>query len=314
MSSLVSVIMPAFNNAELIGESLQSLLDQTYHNWECVIVNDGSQDNTEEKIKPFLKDERFIYITQENQGAAVARNNAIAESRGDCICFLDADDVYLPESIQRRMDFIKQHPVKFLYTDFYWIKKTEDFENYQSLTSELHQSNHIQRLGGAEKFDINYYVSDRTEFLKHNVSFMKAWTGTVMIDAKFWKNTVERFFDSALSAGEDMDMWWHVILHPDVDKVGFIDEPLSLYRFYNNSWTKKNFLGDQFVYFQRIFDQLPQYLSRKESARCIYDAMWANFSKDYKKRRAIYRKLLALDSLSFKYWKEYMGVLLREFR
>ena len=90
---LISIIVPCYNQAEYLDECLQSVLDQTYQNWECIIVNDGSPDNTEEVAKLWLKkDFRFKYFFQDNKGVSAARNNGIKNAKGEWILPLDGDD------------------------------------------------------------------------------------------------------------------------------------------------------------------------------------------------------------------------------
>ncbi len=89
---LISVIVPCYNQAQYLDECLQSVLDQTYQDWECIIVNDGSPDNTEEVAKKWLaKDSRFKYFYKENGGLSSARNAGIKDSIGQFIFFLDFD-------------------------------------------------------------------------------------------------------------------------------------------------------------------------------------------------------------------------------
>lgn len=91
--SKVSIIVPCYNQAQFLDEALQSVLDQTYQNWECIIVNDGSPDHTEEIAKKWVaKDTRFIYLYKENGGLSSARNAGIDKARGEFILPLDADD------------------------------------------------------------------------------------------------------------------------------------------------------------------------------------------------------------------------------
>lgn len=93
ISSLVSIIVPCYNQAQYLDEALQSVLNQTYTNWECIIVNDGSPDNTEEVAKKWVaKDKRFKYFYQENGGLSSARNFGITHAIGEYILPLDADD------------------------------------------------------------------------------------------------------------------------------------------------------------------------------------------------------------------------------
>ena len=93
MNPLISVIVPCYNQAQYLDECLQSVLDQSYHNWECIIVNDGSPDHTEEVAKKWTeKDFRFKYIDKENGGLSSARNAGLKEAKGEWILPLDADD------------------------------------------------------------------------------------------------------------------------------------------------------------------------------------------------------------------------------
>lgn len=93
-SSVVSIIVPCYNQSHFIAETLDSVLAQKYTNWECVIINDGSIDNSEEIILRYCeKDERFVYLYQDNAGVVAARNNAIAHSHGKYILPLDGDDL-----------------------------------------------------------------------------------------------------------------------------------------------------------------------------------------------------------------------------
>ncbi len=109
MNNLVSVVVPCYKQAHFLEESLQSVLDQTYSNWECLIVNDGSPDNTEEVAKRWCsKDERFSYIYKENGGLSSARNTGIKLSKGLFILPLDSDDIlhvnYLKKMVPELID------------------------------------------------------------------------------------------------------------------------------------------------------------------------------------------------------------------
>ena len=98
---LISVVIPAYNAEQFLDETLESVLSQTYENWECIIVNDGSTDNTESIAKKWCeKDARFRYFYKENSGASDTRNFGIKEARGEYIAFLDADDLYMPNFLE----------------------------------------------------------------------------------------------------------------------------------------------------------------------------------------------------------------------
>ena len=111
MSKLVSIIVPCYNQAHFLNESLSSVLKQSYSNWECVIVNDGSNDNTEQTALSWTKkDTRFKYVKQENKGLSSARNSGIKTSLGDYILPLDADDII-------REDFLDKTVPELLEND-----------------------------------------------------------------------------------------------------------------------------------------------------------------------------------------------------
>lgn len=93
MNSTASIIVPCYNQSQFLDEALQSVLDQNFTNWECIIINDGSTDDTEKVAKKWLEqDERFGYIYQENRGVSNARNSGITQANGEFILPLDADD------------------------------------------------------------------------------------------------------------------------------------------------------------------------------------------------------------------------------
>lgn len=113
----ISIIMPCYNQAQYLDEALQSVLGQTYSNWECIIVNDGSTDNTASIVKGWLtRDKRLGYFEQENKGVSNARNTGIANSEGEFILPLDADDKISSDYLQLALDeFVKNPDLKIVY-------------------------------------------------------------------------------------------------------------------------------------------------------------------------------------------------------
>jgi len=103
-SSLVSVIIPAYNRADLVEETLDSILNQTYTNWECILVDDGSTDGTIQLLKEYaLKDPRFIVLSRDDdrkKGANACRNIGLENAKGDYIIFFDSDDLMTPHHIE----------------------------------------------------------------------------------------------------------------------------------------------------------------------------------------------------------------------
>lgn len=116
---LVSIIMPSWNTARFIEESIKSVLAQTYKNWELLIVDDCSTDDTDEKVRPFTADERVKYFKlEQNGGAALARNFAIRKAEGEWIAFLDSDDLWSPEKLERQLKFMNGNGYVFSYHEY----------------------------------------------------------------------------------------------------------------------------------------------------------------------------------------------------
>jgi glycosyltransferase involved in cell wall biosynthesis len=126
MTPLISIIIPTFNRADLIGETLDSVLAQTYSNWECIIVDDGSTDNSIEVIQKYLiSDARFIYFSRpeyKKKGPSSCRNFGLEKSNGEYIIFLDSDDLLADFCLENRIEFALANQ------DFdFWIFKMQTF-------------------------------------------------------------------------------------------------------------------------------------------------------------------------------------------
>ena len=119
---IVSVIMPSYNAERFINESIESILRQTYGEWELIIVDDKSTDNTARVIESYIQKDKRIkcILLEENSGPAVARNRAIKEARGHYIAFLDADDLWMPQKLEK--------------TDSFYAERKHCFELYRLLS------------------------------------------------------------------------------------------------------------------------------------------------------------------------------------
>ncbi|MFV0149532.1 glycosyltransferase family 2 protein [Empedobacter falsenii] len=134
---LISVIVPCYNQAQYMDECLQSVLDQTYHNWECIMVNDGSPDHTEEVALQWTeKDSRFIYLKKENGGLSSARNAGIEIAKGEWILPLDCDDKIGNRYLElAEKEFDKDYAIiyceakKFGLVNENWLLKDFSIEN-----------------------------------------------------------------------------------------------------------------------------------------------------------------------------------------
>lgn len=118
--NLVTVIVPCYNYAHFLGETLDSIIAQTYPNWECLIIDDGSTDNTKSVAESYCKkDDRIIYIHQHNQGLSAARNKGIELAKGEYIQFLDSDDLISPEKLRHQVTcFTSNTEVDMVYSNY----------------------------------------------------------------------------------------------------------------------------------------------------------------------------------------------------
>jgi len=128
---LVSIIMPAYNCGDFIEITLNSVIAQSYKNWEVIVVDDCSTDNTSFVVKEYAKkDERIKYNKlDKNSGAAVARNTAVDLANGKYIAFLDSDDVWVPEKLQKQIRFMKENGYNFTCTSYTKIDEKGHYLN-----------------------------------------------------------------------------------------------------------------------------------------------------------------------------------------
>jgi teichuronic acid biosynthesis glycosyltransferase TuaG len=132
----ISIIMPAFNADRYISTSIQSVIDQTFQNWELIIIDDGSTDDTANIVKAVQdKDERIIYFYQQNKRLGAARNSGFRLAKGKWIAFLDSDDLWDPAKLAVQMDFIEKNKVDVVYTDGYMLmEQTQQLIPYPTIT------------------------------------------------------------------------------------------------------------------------------------------------------------------------------------
>jgi glycosyltransferase involved in cell wall biosynthesis len=180
----VSVIIPTYNRAHLIKQSVQSVLEQSYQNFEVIIVDDGSSDNTEKVIRDLGNPEKIIYRYQENQGRSNARNHALQIATGQYITFLDSDDIYLPNKLQMQVEYLDAQPeVGMVYASAI----CED-ESGNSLGFQYHASAHG-------------YIYEQVAFYIPVTIILP----TVMVR----REIIEKvgYFDENLNRFEDTDYW-----------------------------------------------------------------------------------------------------------
>ena len=128
IKDLVSIVTPSYNSSKFIIETINSIISQTYTNWELLIVDDCSTDDTVEVVRTYIsehKENRIrVFVNEKNSGAAFSRNKALREARGKWVAFLDSDDLWMPHKLEEQLDFMKANDYHFSYT--YYIQIGED--------------------------------------------------------------------------------------------------------------------------------------------------------------------------------------------
>lgn len=117
---LVSIVVPVYNAEKFLKDTIQTVLEQTYPNWELLLVDDCSNDNSVDIIKEYVKDDKRIRLlkNEKNSGAALTRNHGIKEAKGTYLCFLDADDLWEKEKLEKQLKFMKDNCCAFSFTDY----------------------------------------------------------------------------------------------------------------------------------------------------------------------------------------------------
>lgn len=176
----VSIITPTFNRADYILESVDSVLAQSFQDWELLIVDDGSYDNTKELLQPYLNDQRIHYFYQQNQGQSVARNYALTKALGEFVCFLDSDNRWLPFKLHHQIGLMEKKPdVGVVYGDVATINESGEEisrknmkrysghiaaqmlkDNCVSMNTAMARRTCFEQIGGAKK---NRRVADDYE-------------------------------------------------------------------------------------------------------------------------------------------------------
>lgn len=216
---LVTVIVPCYNYAHFLGETLDSVLAQTYTNWECLIIDDGSTDRTKEVAEHYCqKDKRFRYIYQSNQGLSAARNKGIDEAKGEFIQFLDSDDLITSEKLRHQVtSFSSNEQVDMIYS------------NYNLMTAD-----------GSKRWGVeatNWIVMKHQPFNE----FLHYWEKgfTIPIHAYLFKRSCFNKwgkFDVTLPTHEDLALQFNFSLHGAQYKM--LDEVSSIYRVHASSMAK----------------------------------------------------------------------------
>jgi len=231
----VSVIIPTFNRAHLIGKAIKSVLNQTYRDFEVIVVDDGSKDNTKEIIRSFT-DKRIKYFKKykENRGISVARNIGIKMARGKYIALLDSDDEWLPEKLGKQVQLL-QNKSSEVGVVCSWSYTIDEKGNYISKRC-------LPKKGG--------YIYE--DLLSTNPISVP----TVLIRKECFNRV--GLFDDLLNAQEDWDMWVRIAKYY---RFALIKVPLVKYRLHSNQLSKN--LGVKIITANRILVKYANELKKR---------------------------------------------------
>ena len=207
---MFSVIMPLYNKAPYVAKAIGSVLAQTFSDYELVIVDDGSKDDSAEIAEKIIAGgDHCKMIRQENAGVSVARNNGVAASRGDYLCFLDADDWWEPTFLEEMKKLIEEFPDAGIYGTNYTI------------VNETKHKTRVARIGVDEGFERGYINYCR---VYADTMYMPLWTGAVCIPRDVFNE--QSGFPNGIKLGEDFLLWIRIALKY---KVVILNKPLAYY-------------------------------------------------------------------------------------
>jgi len=212
-SLLVSVIIPAYNQAAWLPFALESVLNQSYRRFEVIVVNDGSTDETGQILRGYGK--RIRVIAQANAGLSAARNSGLRAAKGELIGFLDSDDLWYPEMLSATVSYLNEKP------DIDLVCGGWDFINEKGFQkSSVFKPSRFQ-------------ASVDNDFLRTNILGCPFPIIAVIVRRKCFDCC--GFFDTSLKAMEDWDLWLRLAAHEH--SIGFIDTPVARYRRHGSCMT-----------------------------------------------------------------------------
>lgn len=301
---IFSVIIPLYNKAPYVDKAIKSVLAQTFRDYELIIVDDGSNDNSAEKAAKAIERQNHCHlIQQKNQGVSITRNNGVAFSKGEYLCFLDADDWWEPTFLEEMAKLISDFPNPGIYGT-----------NYTIVNESKHKTR-VAQIGvtnGFEKGYINYCQA----YAK--TMYMPLWTGAICIPRMVFEEMGG--FPKGIRLGEDFILWVHIALK---NKVAFLNKPLAYYNqdvdstnrgvghlhqpqrhmLWNLSdlepYEKSNLDYKQLIDNLRVYGLLPYYLSKKYHEDAVKELAKVDWSRLPKKMWKQYHQPLAIARIIY---------------
>lgn len=235
----VSVVIPAYNCERFISAAIESVLAQTYGDYEVIVINDGSTDKTDEILVKYVQ--KIKVMRQPNKGPAEARNTGIANSEGKYIAFLDQDDAWLPDKLKMQVEIMeKNNKLGLVYTDVY-VLKDKEFGNADHLYKRSFQMRQPHRGSIFEYLFLDNFIS----------------TSSVMVRKECLSKV--GMFDPAVVPSEDYDRWLRIAAVCEID---YIDTPLVKFRDHIAA-----FAGNKILTLTHVIDVLNKMLSEYPNLR-----------------------------------------------
>ena len=271
---LVSVIIPTYNRGWILTEALDSVRAQDFKDYELIVVDDGSTDNTREILDTYEKD--IIVLRQSNKGVSAARNRGIAEAAGQLVAFLDSDDLWLPRKLSRQVDFYKLNPTAVInQTEETWIRK------------------------GVRVNPKDRHRKPSGMIFERSLGLCLVSPSAVMIKKTLFDDV--GVFDESLPACEDYDLWLRISCRYPVH---LIDTPLIIKRGGHGDQLSKAPGLDRFRIqsLEKIIESRRLTESQKRAAVCCLQNKCAIYAGGCRKRgREAEAK--SYEALAEKYWR-----------
>ena len=253
-----SIILPCYNGSRWIHRSIESILAQTYRNFELIIVDDGSIDNSKEKINLYLSDPRVHYIYQRNSGFSAALNRGLKESKGEVIGFIGQDDLWAPKKLEIQSTYLNSHQnVGVLYSNYYLMNSEEQIISI--MKAKAPASSRIQNV--------------KNLFLNNFIGFE-----TVLVKRECFEKV--GYFDESMSGFSDYDLWLRIAGQFDI---GYVDKTLVKKRSHNLQLSidsRELMLRDEFLITKKALAMHP-YLAEDCQKKCamLYYSLGVMFLK-----------------------------------
>lgn len=259
MQPTVSINLCCYNSEKYLEETLQSIISQTYKDWELVIINDGSTDTTEQIIqRHIIKGWPIVYHFQPNAGLGASRNKAITLSNGQFFAFIDHDDLWMPQKLERQMPLFADPEVGLVYSDAIYF-------NDEGNSSRLYRS--------------SAYYTGRC-FLQLLTDYFLCLQ-TVVI-RKVALDSLTHWFDAEFNMSEDADLFTRIGYNW---KLEMVNEPLAKWRVHSSSQTWTAGKGIQFA------DEVDSMLEKYEKIIPNYIADYAHENSFLRKKNVIMRAM-----------------------